>query len=652
MRRLFLVGAVTAVAALPAIATTVHASPSMGATTTAKVGAATNVGTSTSRGSSTGMVTFALTKADDPSPRRPFTLRLHCGSSTVATATLVDPSRRTLTRVHKAVGRTCTVRHETRRIPKRVDEIAYTIRRGADVLARRTLYSRDGRGTSTDFVVPEGATRIELAVESLPKGQVGVPVRAMAFNIWRGGLLSGAPGGAENREQLIEFLRAEDPDILFLVEVEGSGEEILEGLNAGRPGTYNGLMVTREPGQAEGEDRLWLYTTFDIDKVYPVRSGGDLTSFNFGGARLELPNGTFVNAFSTWLYHAPSAIDRLNQSALETRLGIPRTYTDQQIVDTDRSRRLGMATTLLQQRLAEYVGDDPSPIILGGDFNTLSHLDWSERYADVPGHEGLGLDWPVTRLFSEEGFTDVYRYALPDASRYTGETWSPALGFGYAPLRVDYVMTRGDDVRVLGAHTERRRLPRHRGTPLDQMYPFYSDHAAVVTDLLIRGAGPGPVREAEYDTARPAPQWPDEPPGTPVPPAELSATASSENAGYEAWRAIDGDYITMWHSAWEPVKVENPHDITIDLGRVRTLTALRYQPRIVSVGNGIIVRAVLQASTDGVTWEDVTTVTWERNFYPKDVELHGLRARYLRLHVLNGSDGFSSAAEIIPFERR
>ncbi|WP_020573224.1 discoidin domain-containing protein [Actinopolymorpha alba] len=599
---------------------------------------------------SVNTITFALSRTVDPLPRRAFDVRLACAGRTAARATVIDPGRPTATSKHRAAGRTCTVTHVTAPIPGRVDEVTYTVTQGTDVLARRTLYARDGRGRSTEFVLPAGETRLELSVESLPKGEVGVPIRAMAFNIWRGGLMSGAPGGPANREQLIEFIRSEDPDILFLVEVEGSGEEILDGLNAGRPGTYQGLMVTREPGQPENADRLWLYSRFPIDKVYPVGSGGDLTSFNFGGARLKLPNGTFVNTFSTWLYHAPSAGDPLNQSALETQLGIRRTYSDQQIIDTDQPRRLVMATTLVQQRLREYIGDDPSPIILGGDFNTMSHLDWSGRFADAPGHKGLVLEWPVTKLFTDAGFTDVYRYALPDAGRYPGQTWSPELGWGFAPLRVDYLMSRGDGVRVLGAHTRSRRLPAHQGTPMDQMYPFYSDHAPVVSELLIRGKGPGPAGEAEVDAAVSPPSWPDSPPGKAIPPAELSAVASSENAGYEASRAVDGDLVTMWHSAWQPTKVWNPHDITIDLGKVRTLTAVRYQPRIVSTGNGIIVRATVQASADGVTFHDVKDVTLARDYYPKNISLDGLRARYLRLQVWNGSDGFSSAAEIIPFE--
>src|SRR5690606_2110928 len=107
-------------------------------------------------------------------------------------------------------------------------------------------------------------------------------------------------------------------------------------------------------------------------------------SFNFGGARLRLPNGERLHAFPTWLHHTDGATNLTNQSALEEVLGLGRTYTDQQIVDTDKRRRIGMATTLLEERLPGYLAQDESyaeaPVLLAGDFNTLSHLDWSARF--------------------------------------------------------------------------------------------------------------------------------------------------------------------------------------------------------------------------------------------------------------------------------
>lgn len=38
-------------------------------------------------------------------------------------------------------------------------------------------------------------------------------------------------------------------------------------------------------------------------------------------------------------------------------------------------RRYEMAETIVEERLPAFVGDGDTPVILGGDFNTLSHLD-------------------------------------------------------------------------------------------------------------------------------------------------------------------------------------------------------------------------------------------------------------------------------------
>src|SRR5690606_10555668 len=119
--------------------------------------------------------------------------------------------------------------------------------------------------------------------------------------------------------------------------------------------------------------------------------------------------------------------------------------------------------------------------------------------------------------------------------------------------RIDYILARGEDIRVLSSHTRARRLPHHRGSDIDQIYPFYSDRGAVVTDLLIRGKGTGPKRAPVTDAPEPPEAgWPEPPAGRPVPAAELTATASTEQTGGEAARAVDGDLRTHWHSRYSP----------------------------------------------------------------------------------------------------
>ncbi len=148
------------------------------------------------------------------------------------------------------------------------------------------------------------------------------------------------------------------------------------------------MQITREPGQDEDRDNLWLFTWLPVETIYPVISEDGLTSFNFGGARLGLPDGSHFHAFSVWLWHAGGSWLPVHRSAMELYYGLERTITDDEIIAVDYERRMGMAKTLLEKRLPEYIGNDAAPVILGGDFNAQSHIDWSEQFADAPGHEG------------------------------------------------------------------------------------------------------------------------------------------------------------------------------------------------------------------------------------------------------------------------
>lgn len=311
-------------------------------------------------------------------------------------------------------------------------------------------------------------------------------MRAMAFNIWRSGTLDGAPGGAENLGQLIGFLRAQDSDILFMVETYGSGGTIVGGLNDGVPKhrQYTGVQITREPDTVPGTDNLWLFTRLDIEQVYPARRSGELTSFNFGGVKLRLPSGRTLHAFTVWLHWLGNAFTTTSQTVTELQNGRSRTLSNEQILATEDEHRLAQARTLLTEILPGYLGDDTSsPVLLGGDLNTQSHLDWSAEFANAPGHAGLVLDWPVTRAFTEAGFVDTFRAAHPDAGAEPGRTWSPLEGFGPAPGRIDYILARGAGIEVVGSRALTERLPEHQATPLGKQWAFYSDHGAVVTDL-------------------------------------------------------------------------------------------------------------------------------------------------------------------------
>lgn len=67
--------------------------------------------------------------------------------------------------------------------------------------------------------------------------------------------------------------------------------------------------------------------------------------------------------------------------------------------------------TILQPFLAEV---DQIPIIMGGDFNIHSHLDWTEATKDLYHHGGAVVNWTVSKTMESAGFKDSFREINPD----------------------------------------------------------------------------------------------------------------------------------------------------------------------------------------------------------------------------------------------
>lgn len=481
-----------------------------------------------------------------------------------------------------------------------------------------------------------------------------VPLKVMAFNIWHGGRLDGSGDdlSAQNVAQLLEFVRSEDPDLLFLVETYGTGRQVEQALNRAQPAgrTFRGIQLTRQPDRPPDKDNLWLFTWLPVAQVHPIVTTGLLTSFNFGGAHLLLPDGSDLHAFTVWLHHLDSAVEATTQAVMEHALGLEPAATSDQIVAADHARRLPMAQVLLD-RLRTQVPDDSATVILGGDFNTLSHLDWSAAHTHARGHGGLALDWPVMRKFEVAGFTDTYRHANPDPVSHPGDT-QPGLTRRRAPARIDYVLTRGARVDVVGSSRRTRRLRQHRGGVLDRRYPFYSDHAALVTELVLGGPEPrpqGPPHPAEPPEPPPR-AVPPPPAGRPVPAAEVSASATTATPGSDPALAVDDDPRTAWVVDEEVVRTgSDGPGLTLDLGRVRTLSAVRYQPPLCT-RRGTILRYSLWAGTDGNAFTRVAAGDWIRDQLPDDIVLPDVPARWLRLVSHRSDGGAVAVAELTVFE--
>lgn len=149
-----------------------------------------------------------------------------------------------------------------------------------------------------------------------------------------------------------------------------------------------------------------------------------------------------------------------------TKYGPYNACFDHDSVETilaDEENRKQQATNM-----AEWTGSSPG--IVGGDFNSPSHEDWTDATKDQ--HCGYVVAWPTTKAFTDKGFTDTYR-ALNDDG---GETWSPVVkqngnGQPEPQDRIDFVMSRGVNA------TSSRTFGGGDGWP--------SDHLAVISEFTV-----------------------------------------------------------------------------------------------------------------------------------------------------------------------
>ena len=96
----------------------------------------------------------------------------------------------------------------------------------------------------------------------------------------------------------------------------------------------------------------------------------------------------------------------------------------------------------------------------------------------------------------------------------------------------------------------------------------------------------------------------------------VSSQATGNNQNGNAIYAIDGNYNTRWHSAWNGS--DSARYIIIKLDKKIALSAMDYVPA--GGGNGKILNAQILGSTDGTEYTEITNVAWANNENVKTVE--------------------------------
>jgi endonuclease/exonuclease/phosphatase family metal-dependent hydrolase len=283
-----------------------------------------------------------------------------------------------------------------------------------------------------------------------------VDLRIMSFNIWYG-------GEQVDFHQVIATILAADADIVGLQEPDGNTARIAE--LAGYP--YVDLrrhIISRVP-------------LFDSGLGQRTETG----QTTYAMAALD------SDAAHAWAMVAPGRVIALANLHLTSDPYGPNVARDggmlDEILQTETDTRLAEITPLLAA--LQPVVDAGVPTVVTGDFNTPSHLDWTEARVGSLPQITMSVPWPVTLAMEVAGFSDTFRAAHPDPVARPGLTYSP--GFPHPAQQDGEVFDRIDYVFAAHAHTLASEVLGEAGNPdVDKaIMPWPSDHRAVVSTVSV-----------------------------------------------------------------------------------------------------------------------------------------------------------------------
>lgn len=146
-------------------------------------------------------------------------------------------------------------------------------------------------------------------------------------------------------------------------------------------------------------------------------------------------------------------------------------------------------------------------VIIGGDFNEPSHLDWQEDTKDLWDHNGAVVDWDCSKSLYENGFKDTYREIYFDPVNYPGFTFpsdnpdAPVSKLTWAPDaderdRIDFIYFYPTsnislkDVVIVGPTSSIVRSQSEEEKSKDKFIApsgiWPTDHKAVLSTFIIK----------------------------------------------------------------------------------------------------------------------------------------------------------------------
>ena len=224
-------------------------------------------------------------------------------------------------------------------------------------------------------------------------------MRVLVWNV-----LNGGNSVVDGAEKALAVIRDSGADVVLMQEsYDIEGERPLLGAWLAEQLGWNQWQAN--------SPHLCILTRFEIAERFTHEP------WHAVGARLVDDRGRDFLAWSIWIDY---------RDYITTKLRDTPDITDGDLLESEfvRSQRLPQAQRIIAQ--LETLGhlDLSIPLLVGGDWNTPSHLDWTLDTSRVYKRR-RALDLPVSLAMADAGFVDSFRTVHPNPVQRPGITWSP-----------------------------------------------------------------------------------------------------------------------------------------------------------------------------------------------------------------------------------
>lgn len=308
-------------------------------------------------------------------------------------------------------------------------------------------------------------------------------ITVMSWNIWGRQHLHEdyLIDGRTMRDRTVEIIKRNKADIVLMIETYGGAKDIAEEL---------GFYYYTPNSDAN----LCIFSRYPLSDI-GTPSG--LSDFSFIHATATLESGKRVRLYTIWLTS--------NDPIVEEHHKFDETKADKDFVDSDIHRINALsdffATETVQRDLK---CSDEIPLIIAGDFNWFSHLDYNEQTKALGLNQRRVIPAPTSLKMAELGFVDTFRTLHPLKNRsaygYTSSTvgqeytWESERFIPTEPGtpwkvhrqlygRIDYIYSKGESIKPVRSYTE---CTYKRGAKRLDFPMFPSDHGAVVTRFILK----------------------------------------------------------------------------------------------------------------------------------------------------------------------